>query len=1008
MSSITSKYAVPFVNRRSYVSDNVVTRALIYSENESLSEIKNRGIGYLKIILPTLPLDQNCIGFKIIVYNTKDNVPKFEGHISGNSSDGFHWLYASSNQARGQGYISNKTTLFCAQVVDPNASSEGKKSNILKSIIIGDEKTEWGTDVTVSIEYLSGTLRTTPDTETNEIRTSSVKELTSISEYSKKSNVSDIMNYSEGWRFEIGPLSVNQNQIITTVPGVESREGQSMISLSGAIQGTGIDDGSGTLTINTSYTGNQINLRDESGNYGYIIADGSQLVNLDKNVALTGFIPESAKSFVSEVDLTNTANSDVLLRYRFSGPGTYSSTIKVNKFNVGEWNTSNIKEFSVRTTTDSTMLTRSLLNVGDIGLLDSGENTDLFVGSTGEMRLVGGMKICMTDEELEAQMHYKGKTVFHNGVIKVSDGSKWVPMVLDSSGVIISMDSIDDGEFYQKVKATSILENEVNRLIVSYDYDSPDSSGNVYVTSTELRTHLDDQSKHVSAEDRARWNSYSESTGNTYTKSEVNDLLDEKSNINHYHYHHDPVSLIRTSDNDDFYPKGTRVLFTGMSKIKTSLGDESEGIEDPDGKWNEDLTENFLDGSIVVNLSDYTQYINEGGTIRPVTDDIVTKDSLSETLLNYITGDKSYVLKTDNWSLSRTGRNLLVSNITDSTSGLTIGSGFNTLSIETSDRPTYNGKRIMVDGDVDESKFAKAVHYHRNHEPIKAIVASLPTSDVKEADRYILHETIQERRNNRWEIDESTEGDIVFNIEENKFYKFNGTNWVGISTVSTSSDLTTDSSGNLVHSNNIDPTSSVNPKIYAIKLDSHGHVNEYRDILATDLPDIPANKIIGGDYSLDWSSLPYIYKSSSEYRPGVFDLGKGIDLEMSGDTYTHNLTLDYVPSTQSSTVYPSTFFKSDGMKYYTTSLTGVGLTDNNSADVLIFSKNEGGSLTNALVISKGSNDIYLAQGNLGSSNWNHVTKVGTNVTIGNSDPSEIQINSMKDGDFYIFEGAYEV
>jgi hypothetical protein len=87
-------------------------------------------------------------------------------------------------------------------------------------------------------------------------------------------------------------------------------------------------------------------------------------------------------------------------------------------------------------------------------------------------------------------------------------------------------------------------------------------------------------------------------------------------------------------------------------------------------------------------------------------------------------------------------------------------------------------------------------------------------------------------------------------------------------------------------------------------------------------------------------------------------------------------------------------------------------------DILVLSKNpetpEGtvdssSNLTSALIVSREEvGGLYFAQGEYGSNSWSHMTKLGVQVTVGNSDPTDDQLNSMKDGDYYLYEGAYEV
>lgn len=1000
MSSITSKYAVPFVNRRSTVIDNVLTKTLIFSENQDITEIKTTdGKGYLKIVLPSLPLEQNCIGFKILVYKS-DSTPLFEGYISGNSSDGYKWLYASCQQVSGGPRLSNKTTIFCHQVLDPDNPEES--GNILKSIFIGDEDTEWGLDVTVSIEYVSATLETTPDGDGDIQRTSSINELAKVASYYNDST--SVTNYTEGWRFEIvETLDTEVYKKDVTINPLSAREA-SNIELVGVVESVSSETTSGVTVITTVFKNDSISLVNSSGNYGFIEADGSKLVNLDKNPTLTGLVPESCKQFTSPVVLENSSSSDVSARFSFQGPGTYSTNYRVNKFTLGEWSDTNTRLLTVKSTNNPDNIGLSL-NAGELALYDSGDDSDLYVGTTGSKVLVGGMKICSTDEELESLVQFKGKTVFHNGVIKVSDGKKWVPMILDSSGVIISMDSIDNGEFYKKVNSDSVTNlGNISRIATLGD-------GKI-ITSDEISSHLSNNVIHVTQSDRDRWNAYSESTGNTYTKSEVNDLLNKKSDIGHYHFYHDPVNYIIDTEESGEYPylEGNRVLIKSTLTIRVSTGAEYD-LDDP--LWKEGKDESFGRGSVVVNLDDYKEYINEEGSIISLNESIVTDEELSDILKNYVTGDKSYAVKSNDWSLLNQDKIIIGTNISSSSSSMEIGYNYDNLSLSSNNKPTYNGKSIMVDGDVDESKFAKAVHYHRNHEPIINIVSSLPTSNIMEGDRYILINEIKERRNNVWVDDPSFYGDIVYNITDSKFYRYSGSEWVGISTMSGDLGITIDEKGDIVHSNSITPTSSTNPKLYAIKLDAQGHINEYKEVESSDFPSIDLSNSTG---ELPPISLPYLKDNGDGgFIKGIVFPGEGISLQSGG-----YIDVDYLPSYDSDTVVPSTFTNS-GLKLYSTTRGGLGsgYVGEEKLDILVLNKNiedtsvEGqddtNSLVSALVVSRDeSNGLYLAQGVKGSTSWSHMTKLGVQVTIGNSDPTEDQLNSMKDGDYYLCEEFYEV
>lgn len=531
--SLISKYAVPFNNRRSSTNDSIVTKLV------------QGGIGYLKIELPVNPLINNCIGFKIKVTSEDNKELLFEGHISGSSSDGYNWIYVSSNESE-LSKIKGNPTLFCYKYIDTEKGNDPK--NILKSVLLGTEDTNWGSLILVSIEVIQATLSTSPDGEDNKISTQSIEEYSSLSVSTDESNPKARM--TDGWRFEVGQIT---DEIISMTVSKVDKDTSSSIILEGVITGVARTDESGNIVIETEFNGGSINLHDPiNDTYGKIVADGSELIGLENNESLKNMTFTST-GFRDPVIIKSTKDSDVSLDFSIQKSGvTITPRVNVSKLNLGNWSSDNTRRFSVKSSIDSgtnSPVFNVPLEYGGLGFINSGLNTDLYVGTGSKNILVGAAKICKNKSEFDSIDKVDGRIIIYEDKVYVCNDGEVKTTTFSSK---ISLDEVKNGYFYEKVNADAQLGGEVVRL----KHDGG------LLLANDIYGHLVDHNVHISKSDRDKWNSKLDSD-NSYTKVEVDNLLKSMSNKSHYHGYHDPVNEVLSGDTDfstHNYPYGHRIL----------------------------------------------------------------------------------------------------------------------------------------------------------------------------------------------------------------------------------------------------------------------------------------------------------------------------------------------------------------------------------------------------------------------------------------------------------------
>lgn len=566
--SLVSKYAVPFNNRKAASTDNVINKLV------------QGGIGYLKIELPVNPSVNNCIGFKIKVTSEDTKELLFEGHISGSSSDGYNWIYVTATEDGGINV--GNPILFCYKSFD---SVSKESANVLKSILIGNESTNWGSLVLVSIEYIQATLATAPDGEKGSIATSS------INEYAVESilleNDDTYSTISDGWNFSVGQLD---GEVVAMTANKVTKSDATSIIVEGVVNGIAKEDESGNVVIETEFNGNAINLYDTvSGLYGPIIADGSKLINLENNEELRAMTFTST-GFRDPVIVESTPNSDVRLGFTIKDAGiTLNPKVNISKFILGNWEADNTKRFSIKTSND--LSSKSvLLEPGGLGLINDGVNTDLYVGLGTSNKLIGTAALCSTQDEFDNIDKVDGRIVIYEGRIYICNKGKYQPIKYSAE---LSLDEIKNGYFYEKVNAEAQLGGEIIRL----KYDGG------LILSNEIHDHLVNTSTHVSELDRLSWDDKLDRT-EAYTKSEVNEMMDDLST--YLKGYHDPVEEV-VDGNLNFkthnYPYGHRILVNSYNGKKPHIkvaGNKDEWLKE----------EEFKLGHRVINISDYKEYIN--------------------------------------------------------------------------------------------------------------------------------------------------------------------------------------------------------------------------------------------------------------------------------------------------------------------------------------------------------------------------------------------------------------
>lgn len=570
-----SKYAVPFNTRKATTSDNIVNKLI------------KGGIGYLKIELPVNPVIDNCIGFKIKITSEDSKEVLFDGHISGSSSDGYKWIYASYNEVDGNSVISGYPVLFCYKYIDKDNGD--KEGNILKSILLGSNDTNWGNLILISIEMLQATLETSPDGEESKVRTQSINEYSSLSVSTNESN--QLAKYIDGWDFKIGQID---DEIISMSVSKVNKDSSSSIILDGVVTGIARNDESGNIIIDTEFNGGGINLYDPvADRYGYIVADGSKLVNLNENESLKGMTFTST-GFRDPIILKSTDESDVSLEFHIKDSGTtVKSTVNVSKLNLGNWSSDSSKTFSVKTTTDREAASNVTLEYGGLGLINNGLDTDLYVGTGDGNKLVGGVKFCSNKDEFDSIDKIDGRIViYENRLYACRDGAYELIKFSDN----LSLDEIKNGYFYEKVNADAQLGGEIVRL----KYDGG------LILSNDIHSHLVDNNIHISKSDRDKWNSKLDPS-NSYTKTEIDNKLKPFVTSNHYHGYHNPVNEVLPGDHDfniHKYPYGHRILvreYNGINPHIKIAGDPNKWIGEEDFK---------LGDRVVSTEENYPEYTN--------------------------------------------------------------------------------------------------------------------------------------------------------------------------------------------------------------------------------------------------------------------------------------------------------------------------------------------------------------------------------------------------------------
>lgn len=581
--TIKTKYAVPFTSRSSVTTMSNV-----------LNKLVKGGIGYLKIELPVNPTFNNSVGFKIRVVSEDDKSVMFDGYISGSSSDGYNWIYGSTEESE-ESVVKGNPSLFCYKYLD---GEENRQGNVLKSILIGSSDTDWGDLIKVSIELLQATLSTSSDGEESSVTTNGT-------EYSVMATSTDESNpdasWTDGWKFEIGQL---ESEMVAFTLSKSTKDTSIAVALEGVITGAARSDEAGNVVIDTEFTGGNIDLYDTiNKRYGIIVADGSQLVNLSENKELQS-MSFTSSGFDKPIVLQSSADSDVSLLFTLKDTGsTQTSKINITKLNLGEWSKDNLKRFSVKTSTEigeTSPVFTTPLAIGDLGLINNGKNTDLYVGIGKSNVLVGGAKVCNDEAEFNELDKVEGRLVVYGSKLYVAHEGSYEPVKF--SGVV-SLDEIKNGYFYEKVNAQAQLGGEIIRL----------KTDDGILLANDIYGHMTSGPDHVSTSDRNRWDAKLDSES-VYTKVDVDNKMASVASSNHYHGYHNPVNEV-LSGNTDFtkhnYPYGHRILVKELLDIQPYIkiaGEPNEWLED----------EEFKLGDRVMSLSDYNEYMNKDNKLAKI------------------------------------------------------------------------------------------------------------------------------------------------------------------------------------------------------------------------------------------------------------------------------------------------------------------------------------------------------------------------------------------------------
>lgn len=878
MSSIVSRYAVPFVDRKSSVIGNVLTRTLVGESGSDLT-------GKLVLVLPTLQSENNSVGFRLTITDSSDDLV-FVGNVSGNSSDGYSWLNVSSSQTKGLSRY-GLPTLFCESKVSAKYNDEGvlvSPEYILKSIQFGDDSTDWGPKLTITIEYLSATLLTALDNDDD----------------NDPDNVSTstVANFLNNWSISVGS-TLNWD----TVSTANQLTRDTGVVLTGVVTGT--DNGNGE--IQTQFGRNEFNSLYNSDDGSWIDLSKNTTVSISEEARrLSGNIILKNDDSTQEVHFDQTSPTGAVTNgLSFDRPGEYNFTTRINRVSLGNW-TSDNKRYINQKVLDGEATPNSPLNLGELGLVSSSMNSDLYVGvnyqGTGlQPMLVGGVKICDTEDDLNNLAVVHGRLAFYSpklyiGYKPTTGDARWLEVPTGSGeggSSSVTMDTIINGPLhYMKTNSEAVDSSGYVKMIGTTGSSSMDSS--------KVINHVLDAEKlnptyHISESDRQKLNNLP-ATGDEYvTKSEFNTELSKKSGINFTGYH-DPVSGI--VDNYDSLPSGTQVSGTRIliKSPRRSVYTYSSTL----GSWENKNDEVLIDGSVVMNTSDYNQYYVRGEEVVNLSgaSGFVTFSELNTRLDDYIKNSGSTTLKGD-WSVvSSTG----VPVLSLSSNSLSLGSiskVLTNISLNSTNVPTWNGYDIITEDTIGSYISEEILSMSTYHRPVNSISLTDPdTNSMSEKTRILVQgKYILEKSGSTVITETISSNDEVYNLEDNSIYTIDERlrSYRSLYQIETADSgglkiENTDGSNKITHSNSVTP--QLNTSLLKMSFDAQGHITGTSQVTSEDLPDIPAEKITGDvsdivgeitksdasnlDEETEHPELKGWYASS----PGIASLGEGMDLEV--------------------------------------------------------------------------------------------------------------------------------
>lgn len=492
--SIISKYAVPFVTKKSRTAGNVLTKEL---------ESKSGLVGKLVIVLPTSGLGKgNSTGIRLSIYSETDD-QLFTGIISGNSDDGYSWMNVSSQSTQSIKLADPIPTLFCECKV------ESKTEYTLRSIQLGNDPedgesgTNWGTKIKLIIEVLQTT--------------------------------DDINRYFSSWQVSIG--TSHTWDIVSEVVSVPQ---SAQIVLQGAVRGFGnLSD-----PIQTTFEDNNIKELAEGR-----LGEGISLLG---NASLSSECTSRYTQGLSEELVIMKSSPEIRLNYTTDKEGTrevgelsvldlkgktYDYKLSVGQINLGTWSETSddsTRWITQRVTTSTNPMSYHLES-GELAVVDGGINSDVFYGSSTGTRLVGAVKIVTSDNEVS---RIPGRLIYNTGEdrLKVLNGSSWTNLGVNKSD--LTLDNISNTDNWRKTRASMTDANGVQLSIIDADgYISIiGSKSTAYVKSSDVAHHVTETDPlynqiHLDKEgvERAKIAKIPAGTEQLITESELNKRLAELS-----------------------------------------------------------------------------------------------------------------------------------------------------------------------------------------------------------------------------------------------------------------------------------------------------------------------------------------------------------------------------------------------------------------------------------------------------------------------------------------------